>query len=125
MNDIVSTANLPALRQIYDVIAKGAAARDADRVHPHDALTLLRQVRFGALLLPMAEGGGGGTLRDVMEEAIYLADRVVVMSPGPGRIVAEECITLERPRDVSSPQFNDIRRHLAALLHADHTREAA
>jgi NitT/TauT family transport system ATP-binding protein len=55
-----------------------------------------------------------------LEEAIFLADRVVVMSPGPGRIVAEQPITLERPRDVSSPEFNAIRRKLAALLHADH-----
>jgi NitT/TauT family transport system ATP-binding protein len=60
-----------------------------------------------------------------LEEAIFLADRVVVMSPGPGRIVAEECITLQRPRDVSSPDFNDVRRHLASLLHAHHAREAA
>jgi NitT/TauT family transport system ATP-binding protein len=60
-----------------------------------------------------------------LEEAIFLADRVVVMSPGPGRIVAEETITLQRPRDVSSPEFNDIRRHLASLLHAGHVREAA
>ena len=60
-----------------------------------------------------------------LEEAIFLADRIVVMSPGPGRIVAEERITLERPRDVSSPAFNDIRRRLGALLHADHLREAA
>jgi NitT/TauT family transport system ATP-binding protein len=60
-----------------------------------------------------------------LEEAIFLADRVVVMSPGPGRIVAEERISLERPRDVSSPAFNDIRRHLASLLHSDHVREAA
>jgi NitT/TauT family transport system ATP-binding protein len=60
-----------------------------------------------------------------LEEAIFLADRVVVMSPGPGRIVAEEHITLDRPRDVSSPEFNDIRRHLAALLHTDHVREDA
>jgi len=60
-----------------------------------------------------------------LEEAIYLADRVVVMSPGPGRIVAEERINLDRPRDVSSPEFNAIRRRLAALLHADHAREAA
>jgi alkylation response protein AidB-like acyl-CoA dehydrogenase len=74
MNDIVSTAHSPALRQIYDVIATGAAARDADRVHPHDSLTLLRQARFGALHLPVAEGGGGGTLRDVIEEAIHLAE---------------------------------------------------
>jgi NitT/TauT family transport system ATP-binding protein len=60
-----------------------------------------------------------------LEEAIYLADRVVVMSPGPGRIIAEEHIELARPRDVSSPAFNDVRRRLAALLHADHAREAA
>ena len=60
-----------------------------------------------------------------LEEAIYLADRVVVMSPGPGRIIAEEHIALERPRDVSSPQFNDIRRHLASLLHVGHVKEAA
>jgi NitT/TauT family transport system ATP-binding protein len=59
-----------------------------------------------------------------LEEAIFLADRVVVMSPGPGRIVAEECIVLDRPRDVSSPEFNAIRRRLAALLHAD-SAEAA
>ena len=60
-----------------------------------------------------------------LEEAIFLADRVVVMSPGPGRIVAEQRIALDRPRDVSSPAFNDIRRHLASLLHADPVREAA
>jgi NitT/TauT family transport system ATP-binding protein len=60
-----------------------------------------------------------------LEEAIFLADRVVVMSPGPGRIVAEEAIELERPRDVSSPEFNAIRRRLAALLHADHVKAAA
>ncbi|HTB47567.1 MAG TPA: ABC transporter ATP-binding protein [Acetobacteraceae bacterium] len=60
-----------------------------------------------------------------LEEAIFLAGRVVVMSPGPGRIVAEEPIELERPRDVSSPEFNAIRRRLAALLHADHVKEAA
>jgi NitT/TauT family transport system ATP-binding protein len=60
-----------------------------------------------------------------LEEAIYLADRVVVMSPGPGRIVAEELIALERPRDVSSPEFNEIRRRLGLMLHAEHVREAA
>jgi len=36
-----------------------------------------------------------------IEEAIFLADRVVVMSPGPGRIENEYSIDLRRPRDVS------------------------
>jgi hypothetical protein len=40
-------------------------------------------------------------------------------------VVAEKHITLKRPRDVSVPEFNGMRRHLASLLHTDHVREAA
>ncbi|MBV9859371.1 MAG: ABC transporter ATP-binding protein [Alphaproteobacteria bacterium] len=60
-----------------------------------------------------------------IEEAILLADRVVVMSPRPGRIVADERIALSRPRDVSSPEFNEIRRRLAGLLHPEQPKAAA
>jgi NitT/TauT family transport system ATP-binding protein len=55
-----------------------------------------------------------------IEEAIILADRVVVMSPGPGRIVADERVTLARPRDPTEPEFNALRRHLSALLGGQH-----
>jgi NitT/TauT family transport system ATP-binding protein len=55
-----------------------------------------------------------------IEEAILLADRVVVMSHGPGRITEDRRIALSRPRDVSSPEFNEIRRELGHLLHSDH-----
>jgi NitT/TauT family transport system ATP-binding protein len=60
-----------------------------------------------------------------IEEAIFLADRVVVMSPGPGHIIADRKIDLPRRRDVSSPEFNDIRRELNALLHGEPGRQAA
>lgn len=60
-----------------------------------------------------------------LEEAILLADRVVIMSPGPGHIVADERIALSRPRDVASPEFNEIRRSLGAMLHSDHCRKDA
>jgi NitT/TauT family transport system ATP-binding protein len=60
-----------------------------------------------------------------IEEAIFLADRVVVMSPSPGRIDAVHDIALPRRRDVSSPAFNDIRRMLSAQLHSHHGRVAA
>ncbi len=55
-----------------------------------------------------------------IEEAILLADRVIVMSAGPGRIVADEKITLDRPRDPTSPEFNALRRRLSAMLGANH-----
>ena len=60
-----------------------------------------------------------------VEEAIMLADRVVVMTPGPGRIESDNLITLPRPRDVASPEFNEIRRTMSARLHSHHGRRAA
>jgi NitT/TauT family transport system ATP-binding protein/sulfonate transport system ATP-binding protein len=51
-----------------------------------------------------------------VEEATLLADRVVVMTAGPGRIEADTHIDLDRPRDVSSPAFNEIRRGLTQRL---------
>ena len=60
-----------------------------------------------------------------IEEAILLADRVIVMSPGPGQIVADERVGLPRRRDVASPEFNDVRRRLAALVHSHHSRREA
>lgn len=60
-----------------------------------------------------------------IEEAIVLSDRVIVMSPGPGRIDTDLNIDLQRPRDVSAPDFNDLRRDLAAKLHSHHAKVAA
>ncbi len=60
-----------------------------------------------------------------VEEAIVLADRVVVMTPGPGRIESDNKIEVARPRDVSSPDFNEIRREMSSRLHSHHSRRAA
>jgi NitT/TauT family transport system ATP-binding protein/sulfonate transport system ATP-binding protein len=51
-----------------------------------------------------------------VEEAVLLADRVLVMSAGPGRIENDIKIDLPRPRDVSSPEFNAVRRNVARRL---------
>jgi NitT/TauT family transport system ATP-binding protein/sulfonate transport system ATP-binding protein len=51
-----------------------------------------------------------------VEEAALLADRVLVMSAGPGRIESDIKLDLPRPRDVSSPEFNAVRRELAQRL---------
>ncbi|WBB91263.1 ABC transporter ATP-binding protein [Verrucosispora sp. WMMC514] len=58
-----------------------------------------------------------------VEEALFLADRVIVMSGGPnhgvpGHIVHEERVTLARPRDVTAPEFNSIKRRLLDAIHA-------
>ena len=51
-----------------------------------------------------------------VEEATMLADRVVVMTAGPGKIESDNRIRLTRPRDVSAPDFNDQRRVLTEKL---------
>ena len=51
-----------------------------------------------------------------VEEACVLADRVCVMSPRPGRIVAEIDVALERPRNATDPELVALRaRALEAL----------
>ena len=51
-----------------------------------------------------------------VEEATMLADRVVVMTAGPGRVDSDNRVRLARPRDVSAPDFNEARRKLTERL---------
>jgi ABC-type nitrate/sulfonate/bicarbonate transport system ATPase subunit len=51
-----------------------------------------------------------------VEEATLLSDRVIVMTAGPGRIESDNHVVLARPRDVSAPDFNDVRRRFTQKL---------
>ena len=57
-----------------------------------------------------------------MDEAIYFSDRILVMSPRPGRILEEVRVDFPRPREANairaSRQFAEMREHLWSLLSA-------
>ena len=55
-----------------------------------------------------------------LEEAIYLADRVVALQPNPGRVGRIFDVTLPRPRDQMTtrehPEFLRLRRHIFSYV---------
>lgn len=54
-----------------------------------------------------------------VDEALLLADRIIVMSARPGRIITEKVVDFPRPRDASitrSPEFHELVDELTALL---------
>jgi sulfonate transport system ATP-binding protein len=51
-----------------------------------------------------------------VDEAIVLADRVVVMRPAPGRVFDEIAIDLPRPRDRQSAAYDFAKRRVMAAL---------
>jgi sulfonate transport system ATP-binding protein len=51
-----------------------------------------------------------------IEEALVLADRIVVMKPWPGRILDIVTVDLPRRRDRNSDEFSALKRQLSQLL---------
>jgi sulfonate transport system ATP-binding protein len=51
-----------------------------------------------------------------VEEAVVLADRVLVMRPRPGRLFDEITVNLTRPRDRVSPLFEDFKHRIHTAL---------
>ena len=67
-----------------------------------------------------------------IEEAIYLADRIVVMTYRPGTVKRDLMVDLPRLRDPAAPEFNALKRELGQLVmeeqqrhHNDELRMAA
>ncbi len=62
-----------------------------------------------------------------IEEAVLMADRVLVLSSNPGRIASEIPVTLPHPRDRLDPAFRDLVEKIYALMtqRPDPTKPAA
>ena len=52
-----------------------------------------------------------------IDEAIYMSDRIVLMTPRPGRIERIITVELDRPRQRNSPEFLRLRGDILELLH--------
>jgi len=52
-----------------------------------------------------------------IDEAIYMSDRIIIMTPPPGRIDREIDIDLLRPRDRTSESFLRLRSQILEHLH--------
>jgi ABC-type nitrate/sulfonate/bicarbonate transport system ATPase subunit len=110
------------------------------RALAYDAETLLMDEPFGALdaqtrlvmqalLLEIWEGSGKTVLfvtHDI-DEAIYLADRVLIMSNGPGTIKAEYEVLASRPRPhdfLLSEEFFRLKREIFGSIRDEHFRKS-
>ncbi|KAF5089881.1 ABC transporter ATP-binding protein [Methanospirillum sp. J.3.6.1-F.2.7.3] len=57
------------------------------------------------------------------DEAVFLSDRVVVLSPRPGVIREIVNISISRPRDRTNKEFIDLRRHLLDMIEEEEREE--
>lgn len=88
---------------------------------PFGALDALTRVKMQELLLdlwPRLRTTVMFVTHDI-DEALFLSDRILVLSPRPGRIIDEITVPFARPRRaevMTSPEFNRLKRHCLDLL---------
>src|SRR5438270_3686816 len=86
---------------------------------PLGALDAFTRMRMQDEVLRLWEARGTTMLlvtHDI-DEAIYMSDRIMIMSPRPGRIERTILVNLERPRQRSSADFLQLRSDILNFLH--------
>jgi len=93
---------------------------------PLGALDAFTRMRMQDEVLRLWEARGTTMLlvtHDI-DEAIYMSDRIVLMTPRPGRIERTLTIDLPRPRQRNSTDFLRLRGEILGLLHFAGAQEA-
>ena len=81
-----------------------------------DAFTRMR-MQDEVLRLWQAHGTTMLFVTHDIDEAIYMSDRIVIMTQRPGKIEQIIPVDLERPRDRSSEQFLHLRGEILEIMH--------
>ncbi|MCX5729882.1 MAG: ABC transporter ATP-binding protein [Deltaproteobacteria bacterium] len=91
---------------------------------PFGALDALTRRNLQDELLRIWSGSGKSVLfvTHGIEESLYLADRVVVMTYRPGAVKEVIPVRLPRPRDPSSSEFGALSRRLTGLVMEEQAR---
>jgi NitT/TauT family transport system ATP-binding protein len=88
---------------------------------PFGALDALTREQMMVDLQTIRSTGGMSVLfiTHSIPEAVFLADRIIVMGTRPGRILEELPVPFARPRSLgllSEPDFNQLAAHIRGLL---------
>lgn len=90
---------------------------------PFGALDALTRERMGAELLRIWQARRKTVLMVThsISEALFLSDRVLVLTPRPGHVYLDMVVDLPRPREEEiryTPHFGDLARHLRQAISA-------
>ena len=111
------------MRQRVALIRTFLPGRDVLLDEPFGALDAITRADLQEWLLGLhaATGPSIFLVTHDIEEAVFLADRVYLMSPRPGRMISERPIDLPRPRTATittTAEFSDIKADLRQQLRA-------
>src|SRR5438270_12276568 len=108
MAQLVALARALIIHPKVLLLGEPLGALDAfTRMRMQDEVLRLWQARRTTMLLVTHD----------IDEAIYMSDRIVIMTQRPGRIERTILVHLERPRDRSSAEFLRLRSEILELLH--------
>ena len=67
---------------------------------------------------------GTWAVRQARNLSMDLADRIIVMTYRPGTVKADVRVEIERPRDSTRAEFNDLKKYLTSLVMKEQERFA-